>query len=104
MQDDPRHFQISVPVQPGNSGGALADSSGNVIGVIMAKLSLEAAFATSGAVPENVNHALKSSFVLSFLESVPGLADRLKPPATALKPMQQIAAELEKATALVIAY
>ncbi len=24
--DDPRYFQISVPVQPGNSGGALVDS------------------------------------------------------------------------------
>ena len=23
--DDPRYFQISVPVQPGNSGGALVD-------------------------------------------------------------------------------
>jgi len=25
VQDDPRYFQISVPVQPGNSGGALVD-------------------------------------------------------------------------------
>ncbi len=59
---------------------------------------------TSGAVPENVNYALKSSFLLSFLESVPELVDRLKPPATAPKPVQQVAAELGKATALVIAY
>ena len=28
--DDPRYFQISVPVQPGNSGGALVDERGNV--------------------------------------------------------------------------
>ncbi|MGO9585338.1 MAG: hypothetical protein ACLP2Y_03890 [Limisphaerales bacterium] len=27
--DDPRHFQISVPVQPGNSGGALVDGRGD---------------------------------------------------------------------------
>ena len=26
--DDPRYFQISVPVQPGNSGGALVDERG----------------------------------------------------------------------------
>jgi S1-C subfamily serine protease len=38
IQDDPRHFQISVPVQPGNSGGALVDERGNVIGIVSAKL------------------------------------------------------------------
>src|SRR5439155_18980214 len=32
-QDDARYCQISVPVQPGNSGGALADERGNVVGV-----------------------------------------------------------------------
>jgi S1-C subfamily serine protease len=36
--DDPRYFQISVPVQPGNSGGALVDERGNVIGLVSAKL------------------------------------------------------------------
>ena len=36
--DDPRYFQISVPVQPGNSGGALVDERGNVIGIVSAKL------------------------------------------------------------------
>jgi S1-C subfamily serine protease len=34
--DDPRYFQISVPVQPGNSGGALVDERGNVIGIVSA--------------------------------------------------------------------
>ena len=41
--DDPRYFQISVPVQPGNSGGALVDERGNVVGVVSAKLSAGAA-------------------------------------------------------------
>jgi len=34
--DDARYFQISVPVQPGNSGGALVDEHGNVVGVLSA--------------------------------------------------------------------
>ena len=34
--DDPRYFQISAPVQPGNSGGALVDERGNVIGIVSA--------------------------------------------------------------------
>ena len=28
--DDPLYFQISVPVQPGNSGGALVDERGKL--------------------------------------------------------------------------
>jgi len=41
--DDPRYFQISAPVQPGNSGGALVDELGNVIGIVSAKLDASAA-------------------------------------------------------------
>ena len=81
-EDDARYFQISVPVQPGNSGGALVDERGNVVGVVSAKLSAKAALATSGALPENVNYAVKSSFLLSFLESVPEVAAKLKEPNT----------------------
>jgi serine protease Do len=69
--DDARYFQISVPVQRGNSGGALVDERGNVVGVVSAKLNARAAFLSSGSLPENVNYAVKSSFLLSFLESVP---------------------------------
>jgi S1-C subfamily serine protease len=36
--DDPRYFQISVPFQPDNSGGAPGDDHGNVVGVASAKL------------------------------------------------------------------
>jgi S1-C subfamily serine protease len=58
--DDARYFQISVPVQPGNSGGALVDEHGNVVGIVSAKLDASAVLAASGALPENVNYAVKS--------------------------------------------
>jgi probable HAF family extracellular repeat protein len=82
VQDDVRYFQISVPVQPGNSGGALVDDRGNVVGIVSAKLSAKAALDTSGALPENVNYAVKSSFLLGFLESMPAVAAKLKEPNT----------------------
>ncbi|MEI2722142.1 MAG: serine protease [Verrucomicrobiota bacterium] len=50
--DDARYFQISVPVQPGNSGGALVDERGNVVGVVSAKLNASRrAVALSGTLP-----------------------------------------------------
>jgi S1-C subfamily serine protease len=103
-QDDPRYFQISVPVQPGNSGGALVDERGNVVGVVAAKLNMAAALATSGALPENVNYAVKSSFLLSFLESVPEVAAKLKEPSTKDRKFEDVVKSAEKAAALVLVY
>ena len=103
-QDDPRYFQISVPVQPGNSGGALVDERGNVVGVVAAKLNVAAAVATSGALPENVNYAVKSSFLLSFLESVPAVAAKLKEPNAKDRKFEDVARSAEQAAVLVLVY
>lgn len=103
-QDDARYFQISVPVQPGNSGGALVDERGNVVGIVSAKLSAKAAFDTSGALPENVNYAVKSSFLLGFLESVPAVAAKLKEPNTKDAKFEDVVKSAEQATVLVLVY
>ncbi|TXH56452.1 MAG: trypsin-like serine protease [Desulfurellales bacterium] len=104
IQDDARHFQISVPIQPGNSGGSLVDERGNVVGVVVAKLSQNAALATSGALAENVNYAVKSSYLLSFLESLPEVASKMKEPSTADRKFEDIVSEVEQATVLVLVY
>jgi hypothetical protein len=103
-QDDPRYFQVSVPIQPGNSGGALVDQRGNVVGVLAAKLSARAALATSGAIPENVNYAVKSSCLLRFLESDPILSAKLKRPTTKDRKFEDVVKEAEQAAALVLVY
>jgi uncharacterized protein len=102
--DDPRYFQISVPVQPGNSGGALVDEHGNVIGVVSAKLNASVALAASGALPENVNYAVKSSFLLSFLESVPAVSAKLKEPVTADRKFEDVVKSAQDAAVLVLVY
>jgi TPR repeat protein len=101
-QDDPRYFQVSVAIQPGNSGGALIDEHGNVIGVVAARLSDEAALATSGQTPQNVNYAVKSTYVLSLTEAVRGLAEKLPAPRTVNLRFEDAVAAAERATVLVI--
>jgi TPR repeat protein/S1-C subfamily serine protease len=68
VQDDPREWQISVPVQPGNSGGPLYDDKGNVIGIVLAKLNALKMVKYTGDVPENVGYAIKSSYILPLLD------------------------------------
>lgn len=58
-------FQISAPVQPGNSGGPLFNSQGQLIGIISAKIKSEYA--------EQVGYAIKSDYILFFLENVEGI-------------------------------
>ncbi len=103
-RDDPRYFQISVPVQPGNSGGALVDERGNVVGVVSAKLNAAATLSTTGALPENVNYAVKSSLLLSFLESVPEVAAKLKEPITRDRKFEDVVKSAEQAAVLVLVY
>ena len=69
LQDDPRHWQISVPVHPGNSGGPLFDNEGNLVGVVLSKLdAIEVAKAT-GDLPQNVSYAIKSVYAIPLLET-----------------------------------
>lgn len=68
LQNDVRFIQISAPVQPGNSGGPLFDSSGHVIGVVVAKLDAVRVAQITGDVPQNVNFAVNLAEVRAFLD------------------------------------
>lgn len=69
IRDDPRSFQITVPIQSGNSGGPLVSYDGMVVGVVTSKLSTEAVLKRTGSNPENVNYAVKSNYLLELLKS-----------------------------------
>ena len=80
------------------------DERGNVVGVVAAKLSARAALQATGALPENVNYAIKSSYLLSFLESVPDVAAKLKEPETKERKFEDVVKEAEQAAVLVLVY
>jgi S1-C subfamily serine protease len=70
--NNPRLFQVSAQVQPGNSGGPLVTEAGQVIGVVVQRLSDLGMLEATGMVAQSVNYAVKSSFVLPLLEGVEG--------------------------------
>ncbi|MCX6253697.1 MAG: serine protease [Bacteroidia bacterium] len=70
VADDVRYYQISVPLQPGNSGGPLFNKDGNVIGITSSKLNSQAV----GTPIENVNYAIKSSYLLNIYNMLPNAA------------------------------
>ena len=90
MQDDPSEYQISVPVQPGNSGGPLCDSNGEVVGIVVARLNDLAALRESGAVPQNVNYAVKSKLALRMIRRAGGVDGLLSPGKPSAKPVQAV--------------
>ena len=58
-------YQISVPIQPGNSGGPLFDNKGNLVGITSSALNKE--YYAS----ENVNYAIKISYLKNLVDVMP---------------------------------
>jgi S1-C subfamily serine protease len=67
--DDRRFFQLTAPVQPGNSGGPVLDAAGNAVGVVMAKLNAIRIARATGDIPQNVNFAIGAGTVRAFLDA-----------------------------------
>ena len=93
--DDSGQFQLDAAVQPGNSGGPIYDSSGNIVGVVISQLNKR----TFGSLVENVNFGVKASTVRQFLVSS-GLASK-KSERTEEKSTEQLA-EIAKNQALMV--
>ena len=69
IMNDTRYLQISAAVQPGNSGGPLLDSDGNVVGMVAAKLNALKFVKATGNIPENINFAIKTGMLRDFLDN-----------------------------------
>ena len=95
---------ISRSVRPCSRGipaGPLVNEQGQVVGVVTARLSDAAAIEETGAIPQNVNYAVKSGFLMPFIENIPEIKQGAKP---AYKDRAEIIEQMKKATVLVICY
>ncbi|MEQ9308833.1 MAG: serine protease [Balneolaceae bacterium] len=64
-------YQISVPIQPGNSGGPLFDSDGNIIGIISSK----------HPTAYDVSYAIKARYLQNLLDLLPENSVTLNKPS-----------------------
>jgi S1-C subfamily serine protease len=71
MSNDPRLFQVSIPIQPGNSGGPIFNEKGELIGIATSSIDSIQTQKVFGATPQNVNFAIKSSYINSLLPNLP---------------------------------
>jgi S1-C subfamily serine protease len=69
VRGDASRFQISAPVHKGNSGGPILDQSGNVTGIVNAKLNALAVQKRTGDLPQNISFGIKAEVAQLFLEA-----------------------------------
>jgi S1-C subfamily serine protease len=70
LQNDPRFYQTTVALQPGNSGGPLINMYGEVVGITTSKLNAIAMLSLTGDIPQDVNYAIKSQYLQIMLSSI----------------------------------
>ena len=68
IKGEASYLQISVPIQPGNSGGPLVRDNGEVLGMIAATAAVCSFYSQTGSLPQNVNWAVKSEYIKLLLE------------------------------------
>lgn len=84
---DSSRLQITVPIQGGSSGGPLLNEAGEVVGVVTSTAAPLPFLKGTGALPQNVNWAVKGSLALHLFE-----------PAEPPPPATDRAAAIERAT------
>jgi hypothetical protein len=69
IRDDTSYIQFSAPIRPGNSGGPLLDSSGNVLGVVLSRLSPLWSLYVKGDIHEGMNYAIRDAVLRALLDN-----------------------------------
>lgn len=98
---DASFFQINVAIQPGNSGGALFDEKGHILGVVVAAASSAAFIKETGSLPQNVNWAVKASLAAPLVK--PSRAGERRESIGSLATSEAVIAKATAASCLVVA-
>lgn len=98
----PVYFQISAPLQFGNSGGPLFDEYGNLVGIVAAKLDSLKMLAATGDLTQNVDYAIKSDYLVPLLKTVDGI--KIQPSQTKPINLLELVEDLKKSVVMINVY
>jgi TPR repeat protein len=98
----PVYYQISAPLQSGNSGGPLFDEYGNLVGIVAAKLDSLKMLVATGDLTQNVNYAIKSDYLVPILKTVDGI--KIQPSQTKPVNLLSLVEELKKSVVMIKMY
>ena len=104
LKDNPQLLQLSVPVQPGNLGGALVGESGAVIGMITFRQDDLKKSNLTGNLTQNVNYAIKSTHIREFLATVPLVQARLPQTSTSATSYEAAIELVQSATVFILVH
>jgi S1-C subfamily serine protease len=99
-KDDRRFIQTDTDIQPGNSGGALFNMAGNVIGIITKTLNQKKIYQKTSLITQNVNYALKISYAKKLIAKH---VNRHAPTKYRAKTLSKLIAEVQQSVVLIIA-
>jgi len=71
LEDDFRMLQVSIPIQPGNSGSPVFNAKGQVIGIVTATLNNTHFLNKQGIIPQNVGYAMKIDYLNNLITILP---------------------------------
>ena len=93
-------FQLTAPIQPGNSGGPILNNWGSLIGVTFARIDDMYILENSGTIPQNINYGIKLDVVRDIL--VENNIEFSEGRKYWFKPYQEDVAQLAKETTILI--
>jgi len=70
-------MQITVPIQPGNSGGPVLTADGEVVGMVVSSAAVRSFLSVTGTLPQNLNWAVKADYAKPLFDLPPA-----QPPAS----------------------
>jgi len=101
-RDDPGSYQISVQIQPGNSGGPLLNMDGEVVGIVSSMLGTVSDTAETVVMP-NISYAVKVEVLRALLQSLPErTGSRVAAPGQPA-PLADLAERIQPSVLLVVA-
>ena len=103
LQDDPNSYQISVPIQQGNSGGPLLNMRGEVVGMITSMLGeLGTDDGPAQPVP-NFNFALKIDAIRELMSQIPRPENDISELDRAVSDLESLAARVQDSVLIIMA-